>query len=77
MIIANVIVAIGSAAKGSKLLSYESKAALINRENRELREHLIEATSLKSAEDKVVGIGLIKPENIIYLGSESTFAKLP
>lgn len=72
-----VYVSVGLASKGSELVSIEEKAHLIESENRQLTAELIAEMSLTKISQKARELGMIEPEELVYLTKEPRVAKLP
>ena len=79
LVIAGIAVffAIQSAAYGARLTVLDEKAAKLASQNRELSSRLIESTSLSGLSGKTEELGYQKPDNILYLSSDSFVARLP
>ncbi|KKS80020.1 MAG: hypothetical protein UV56_C0030G0005 [Candidatus Woesebacteria bacterium GW2011_GWC1_43_10b] len=72
-----VLVVIASSTKGARLLELEEEVGALERENRELTSKLVSNTSLLLVEEKSQELGMIKPENVVYLETQEQIAKLP
>ena len=72
-----VLVVIASSTKGARLLELEEEVGALERENRELTSKLVSNTSLLLVEEKSQELGMIKPENVVYLETREEIAKLP
>lgn len=76
MVVLNVFVSIKLSSVGSVLLGFEKSMAQVNQENRYVREKIVEYTSVSNLSSRVGELGLVKPENIIYLSGENPVASL-
>ncbi|OGM31233.1 hypothetical protein A2630_04390 [Candidatus Woesebacteria bacterium RIFCSPHIGHO2_01_FULL_44_10] len=74
--VATVILAIDSSAKGAVLASLENESVTLEKENRQLKDDLVSATSLTNTQKIAEEAGLIKPEKIIYLNILEPVASL-
>lgn len=70
LFVANVIVAIGSAAQGAKLMSLESQIRQVEQTNKELTEKLVNNTSLTGVTQTADELGLATPTQVIYLTND-------
>lgn len=84
LFVATVVVAIGSSSKGAELVHIEKQIKSAKTFEKELMEDLAEGTSLTKVATLAEESEMIKPENIIYISSESlgietskTVAQLP
>lgn len=70
--------AIEQAAKGAELVYLEQKADRLIEENKDLNSKLVAGSSLSKVSVKANEVGMVKPENIMYLTSEAqAVAQLP
>lgn len=70
--------AVEMATKGAELVYLEQKADRLTAENKEIESKLVAGSSLTKVSDKAVELGMVKPDNIVYLTSEAPVAaKLP
>ena len=74
-IVVQVFFAIEMGNLGSKLVSLEVREEELSRQNSELSGEIVKSTSLSTIENLSEKLGFIKPQNIIYIDSESTVAK--
>lgn len=77
VLVLNVYLAILSASRGSELLAIENQTEKIVVENRDLSAQVVYETSLKDLSEKAQELGMVKPEEIIYLSGAAPVAKLP
>lgn len=70
LFIANVIVAIGSAAQGAKLMSLEGQIREAEQKNSELTQQLVSNTSLTGVTEAADELGLAAPTQVIYLTND-------
>jgi len=68
MVIAIVIVSIQAASLGSELMQIEKQISLIETENRKLMSQTIEETALTRVRQKAQELGMVKADDVYYLG---------
>ncbi len=75
-VVFSVYWAIEAASFGARLVNLEQKVFGLEKENRQLSDKLIGATSLAELSAKTEGLGFTKPANIVYIGKDDYVAKL-
>lgn len=76
-VLSTVFVTIEVATSGAKLAKLEKEKISLARENEEIKEKLINGSSLTKLGDKAKEMGFDKPLGIIYVTEKEALAKLP
>ena len=71
-----VFLAIEAASYGARLVHYDNEIIRIEKENRDLSDSLINATSLSKASESTEDMGFTKPSDIVYISKDDSVAKL-
>ncbi|MEK7498048.1 MAG: hypothetical protein AAB656_03965 [Patescibacteria group bacterium] len=73
-----IVVAVFQSQMGSKLVYMEEKYGVLEAQNRELASKVIVNNSLTKIGEGARGLGMDKPENVVYLNREpAAVAQLP
>jgi hypothetical protein len=72
-----VFLTVETATSGAVLAKLENQEASLMRENADLNDALVRASSLNGVEKKSVEMGFVKPSQILYINSIEEVANLP
>lgn len=72
-----VFLTIETATSGAQLAQLEQEEAVLTKQNRELSDQLVKASSLTSLGEEAEVLGFKKPSQIIYITEKEAVAKLP
>jgi hypothetical protein len=75
--VSTILLAIEVSTLGATLVNLEQEELKLVKENRELSNQLIQASSLKKVGEKSQDLGFIKPTKILYIGKDEVVARLP
>ena len=74
LVCATVFFAISASTYGATLRSVEKEIAALEKENRQLSEEVVAASSLIKTAPESEELGLVTPHEVIYLTNEEKFA---
>lgn len=77
LITVHVILALPTASSGATLVELERKEAELVKKNRELKDELVQSSSLFQLGENAQNLGFIKSEVTVYIDSGEVVAKLP
>ena len=77
MLISNVFLSVAVGTKGSSLQALEQKVAVVEAQNRRLQDDLLVNQSLTKLSERVVELGFEPASSIVYVGQNTSLAKLP
>lgn len=72
-----VFLTVETATSGAVLAKMESREASLMRENSDLKDAVVRASSLNDVEKKSQELGFVKPSKILYINGSEEVAKLP
>ena len=72
-----VYLTVETATSGAVLAGLETKEASLLQENSDLKDAVVNASSLNGIEKKSLELGFVKPSKILYINSTEEVAKLP
>lgn len=75
--VVSIYFAVEMASTGAVLASIESEKEILVRKNQTLKGELIAKSSLSQLGVDAEDLGFLKPQNVLYLVSEESVAKLP
>lgn len=77
LVVACVFLTIKSAASGAKLASLEMEIISYQEKNQQLTNQLVMASSLTEIAQKAEELGLVEPEDVVYLTLDKSVAQVP
>ncbi len=72
-----VFLAIETATSGAQVAQLEQEEAVLTKQNRELSDQLVKASSLVTLGEEAKVLGFEKPSQVIYITEKEVVAKLP
>jgi len=72
-----VFFAIEAAASGATLSELETKVTVLRKENFEINELVVKKSSLTQIQERSQELGFKPADNIFYVSTQQSFAKLP
>jgi len=72
-----VFLTIEAATSGAQVVQFEQEEAVLTKQNRELSDQLVKASSLITLGEEAEILGFKKPSQIIYITEKEIVAKLP
>ncbi len=72
-----VFLTIESATSGAQIAQFEQEEAVLTKQNRELSDQLVKASSLITLGEEAEILGFKKPSQVIYITEKEVVAKLP
>lgn len=73
---ANISVAVSTAAFGSELMTMEKEMKAVAEENKKTMESMVSEKSLQSIAQRAEDIGLEQPTDVVYLDASSVLTAL-
>ena len=72
-----VFLTIEAATSGAQVAQFEQEEAVLTKQNRELSDQLVKASSLITLGEEAEILGFKKPSQVIYITEKEVVAKLP
>lgn len=76
IILTNVVFAVSGVGMGDNLVDIENKEAVLSEDIGNLKEEVVNTTSLTKMEERTQELGFEKPASIVYLKREDSVASL-